>query len=315
MPNETAVKYALPIHVTMVDVRTVGASGGWIARVTAAGLLEVGPERAGAHPGPICCRRGGVDPTISDANLLLGRLDPGRLRSVAAGTARDRMAAVFEGRLGQPLGLDAVGAVEAVIHLANVKLAGAIRMVSASLGSDPHEFVLRGFGWAGPLHASALARELGFQRIRVPCPPGIANAVGCVATDLRHDFVTTLNTPIDTQFLGQTHLLRVARDGPVTDRETLRARFADAYFARFRVELGEGQTAVVNANCSVTGERHGLDLSTLIDPAGRKATLAPDHQHRGRRCLTRSPFRSSRRDWPRSATRWTFRFRAWPSRR
>ena len=310
--NEIEVEYALPIHVPMVDVRTVGAGGGSIARVDAAGLLQVGPDSAGAVPGPICYGRGGTLPTISDANLVLGRLDPGKLPSVDGGPGRDAVAAILAERIGAPLGLDAVGAAEAVIRLANVKMAGAIRMVSVSLGADPRDFVLLAFGGAGPLHAAALARELGIPRVLVPARPGITNAVGCVVADIRHDFVTTLNAPLDTldpdrlaaifaeqtaegealvardrvalkslrrrysldmQFIGQTHLLRVELDGPVTDREALRARFARAYSDRFHVALGEGRAAVVNANCSVIGEREGLDLSMLIDPAGRKATL------------------------------------------
>ncbi|MEX5729091.1 N-methylhydantoinase A [Rhodovulum iodosum] len=309
--NEIEIEYALPIHVPMVDVRTVGAGGGSIAKVNAAGLLEVGPESAGAEPGPVCYGRGGTEPTISDANLVLGRLDPAKLPSVAEGDAA-AVAQVFDERLGAPLGLDAVGAAEAVIRLANVKMAGAIRMVSVSLGADPRDFALLAFGGAGPLHAAALARELGIPRVLVPARPGITNAVGCVVADLRHDFVTTLNAPLDKldptrlatvfaeqaaegealvrrenvalgalrhrysldmQFIGQTHLLRVELDGPETDPDTLRRKFAAAYFARFRVELGEGRAAIINANCSVIGAREGLDLSTLIAPEGRKATL------------------------------------------
>ena len=199
-----------------------------------------------------------------------------------------------------------------MIRLANIKMAGAIRMVSVSLGQDPRDFALFAFGGAGPLHATALARELGVPRVLVPSRPGITNALGCVVADLRHDFVSTLNTPLDTldmarltqvlaqqtaegealiareeieiggvrrlysvdmQFVGQTHLLRVPLDGPVIDREALRERFNAAYFRRFRVALEQVRANVVNANTSVIGTRAPLDLSTLIDPAGRRATL------------------------------------------
>ncbi|WP_102222582.1 hydantoinase/oxoprolinase family protein [Acidimangrovimonas sediminis] len=311
--NEIEIEYAMPIHVPMVDVRTVGAGGGSIARVNAAGLLEVGPESAGAAPGPICYGRGGTRPTISDANLLLGRLNPAKLKSVEGGVTLERVAQIFDEDLGAPLGLSAVGAAEAVIRLANIRMAGAIRMVSVSLGADPRDFALFAFGGAGPLHAAALARELGIPRVLVPARPGITNALGCVVADLRHDFVTTLNTPLDTldmdllgatltaqaeegaaliaaekievrdirriysvdmQFMGQTHLLRVPLDGPEITRDALRKRFEEVYHARFRVDLAEIRAAVVNANCSVIGARAELDLSTLIDPAGRKPTLA-----------------------------------------
>jgi N-methylhydantoinase A len=311
--NEIEIEYAMPIHVPMVDVRTVGAGGGSIARVNAAGLLEVGPESAGAMPGPICYGRGGTDPTISDANLLLGRLNPAKLKSVEGGVSLADVAQAFEARLGSRLGLDPVAAADAVIRLANIKMAGAIRMVSVSLGQDPRDFALFAFGGAGPLHATALARELGVPRVLVPSRPGITNALGCIVADLRHDFVSTLNTPLDTldmarltqvltsqttegealiarekietggikrlysvdmQFVGQTHLLRVPLDGPEIDRAALRARFNAAYFRRFRVELEQVRANVVNANTSVIGTRAPLDLSTLIDPSGRRATLA-----------------------------------------
>ena len=311
--NEIEIEYAMPIHVPMVDVRTVGAGGGSIARVNAAGLLEVGPESAGSQPGPICYGRGGTEPTISDANLLLGRLDPARLKSVEGGVTLAEVERIFADRLGRPLGLSAVEAAEAVIRVANLKMAGAIRMVSVSLGHDPRDFALFAFGGAGPLHASALARELGVPRVLVPARPGITNALGCVIADFRHDFVTTLNTPLaaldparltavllaqasegeamiarervavrevrrlfslDMQFQGQTHLLRVPLDGAEIGREALQTRFEEVYWRRFRVRLPEIRANLVNANCSVIGRRAEVDLSRLIDPAGRRATLA-----------------------------------------
>lgn len=309
--NEIEIEYAMPIHVPMVDVRTVGAGGGSIARVNAAGLLEVGPDSAGAEPGPICYGRGGKAPTISDANLILGRLDPGQLAKTGR-IAPDEVARLFSEKLGAPLGLDVTDAAEAVIRLANTKMAGAIRMVSLSLGADPRDFALFAFGGAGPLHAAALARELGVPRVLVPARPGITNAIGCVVADLRHDFVQTVNLPVDAlsddhlsglfaaqvaegerliakervdirgirrlysvdmQFAGQTHLLRVDLEHPDVTGADLRRLFETAYFKRFRVELAEIRAIVVNANCSVIGARAPLDLSTLIEPSGRKTAL------------------------------------------
>jgi len=310
--NEIEIEYAMPIHVPMVDVRTVGAGGGSIAHVNAAGLLEVGPHSAGASPGPICYGRDGTEPTISDANLLLRRLDPEKLTSVEGGVALDEVMAAFDEKLGKPLGLDAIEAAAAVIRLANTKMAGAIRMVSLSLGADPRDFSLFAFGGAGPLHAAALARELGIPQILVPCRPGITNALGCVVADLRQDFVNAINQPLDTvdigqvqavfakqvmegtdvlqrqgvelrqirttfsadmQFVGQTHLLRVPLDTPTPDRAMLRHLFEQTYYKRFRVELAEIKANLVNLNASVIGEREELDLSSLIDPDGRRSTL------------------------------------------
>ena len=309
--NEIEIEYALPIHVPMVDVRTVGAGGGSIARVNAAGLLEVGPESAGADPGPICYGKGGQEPTISDANLILGRLDPGQL-SKNGTIAPETVAKRFADTLAQPLGLEVTEAAEAVIRLANTKMAGAIRMVSLSLGMDPRDFALFAFGGAGPLHAASLARELGVPRVLVPARPGITNAIGCVVADFRHDFVQTVACGVDAldagqlagvfasqvaegealiaqerlepksirhlysvdmQYAGQTHLLRVSLDRPDVTGKDLLGRFQAAYFERFRVALDGVRAIVVNANCSVIGVREALDLSTLIDPAGRKSTV------------------------------------------
>ncbi len=311
--NEIEIEYALPIHVPMVDVRSVGAGGGSIARVNAAGLLQVGPESAGAAPGPICYGRGGSAPTISDANLVLGRLDAAKLNAVETPVSLDRIRAIFQAELGDPLGLDAAGAAAAVLKVANARMAGAVRMVSISLGEDPRDFALFAFGGAGPLHATALARELGVPQVLVPSRPGITNALGCVVADLRHDFVTTLNQPldlvdmervhaifagqiaegcrlvgkasvgveavrevhsVDMQFVGQTHLLRVPLETPAPSRDDLRRLFEQVYFNRFRVELSEIRANLVNINTSVIGARPEIDLSALIDPAGRRATLA-----------------------------------------
>ena len=310
--NEIEIEYAMPIHVPMVDVRSVGAGGGSIARINAAGLLEVGPESAGASPGPICYGRGGDKPTISDANLLLGRLDPTRLKSVEAGVSLDEVKEIFDRELAAPLGLEPVEAAEAVITLANTRMAGAIRMVSVSLGADPRDFALFAFGGAGPLHAAALARELGIPKVLIPSRPGITNALGCLAADLRHDFVRTVNRPLDDvdidevhalfafqaeegrrlllkqgleservrylysadmQFVGQTHLLRVPLADGAPSRNTLRKLFDEAYFERFRVELAETGANLVNLNTSVVGERPEIDLSALIDAASRKPDL------------------------------------------
>jgi N-methylhydantoinase A len=311
--NEIEVEYAMPIHVPMVDVRTVGAGGGSIARVDAAGLLRVGPESAGATPGPICYGRGGTEPTISDANLLLGRLNPEKLLAVEGPASVEAIRAAFRDKLGAPLGVDAETAAAAVLDMANTTMAGATRMVSVSLGEDPRDFALFAFGGAGPLHATAIARELGAPRVLVPARPGLTNALGCVVADLRHDFVHTLNRPldlvdmaevagiveaqiaegraligkervaveavredlsVDMQFVGQTHLIRVPLDGPQITREALRARFDEVYFRRFRVRLEGAPVNLVNVNASVIGERPEIDLSALIDPAGRAATLA-----------------------------------------
>ena len=310
--HEIEIEYAMPIHVPMVDVRTVGAGGGSIARVDAAGLLQVGPDSAGSTPGPICYGKGGTEPTISDANMLLGRLNPERLNTGAGGVSLDTIRDAFATKLGGPLGLGAPEAAAAVLKIANAKMADAVRMVSISLGEDPRDFALFAFGGAGPLHACAIARELGVPRVLVPARPGITNALGCIVADLRHDYVATVNRPLDAcdmdevhalfarqvadgraaigrerveiaeekithsvemRFIGQTHLLRVPLPDAAPTREDLQALFEEAYFKRFQVKLPEIRPALVNVNSSVIGRRPEIDLAALIDGSGRKPTL------------------------------------------
>lgn len=307
--NEIEVEYAMPIHVPMVDVRTVGAGGGSIARIDAGGMLRVGPESAGSTPGPVCYGRGGTRVTISDANLILGRLPASRF-----GQAAEAAYAAMQEQIAVPLGLSVEAAAEAVIRLANTHMAGAIRMVSISMGADPRDFALFAFGGAGPLHAVALAKELNVPKVLIPARPGITNALGCVVADLRHDFVRTLNRPLDAvdmaevhgvlaeqeaegrrliglekialttlraeysadmQFVGQTHLLRVALPSASPSREEVQRRFEAAYHARFRVDLPTIRANLVNLNVSVIGERPAQDLSRLIEPAGRKESAEP----------------------------------------
>jgi N-methylhydantoinase A len=272
-------------------------------------MLRVGPHSAGSTPGPICYGRGGTDPTISDANLLLGRLPASRF-----GAGREALHDAFTTKIGAALGLSAEAAAEAVIRIANTHMAGAIRMVSLSLGADPRDYALFAFGGAGPLHATALAAELAIPRVLVPARPGMSNALGCVVADLRHDSVRTLNRPLDSvdmtrvhqvladqiaqgqaritasnialtntqielsadmQFIGQTHLLRVPLPHATPTREDLQARFEAAYHARFRVNLPTIRANLVNLNTSVIGQRPEMDLSRLIDPSGRNATPEP----------------------------------------
>jgi N-methylhydantoinase A len=307
--NEIEVEYAMPIHVPMVDVRTVGAGGGSIARIDAGGLLRVGPESAGSTPGPICYGRGGTRVTISDANLILGRLPAERF-----GQAAEAARAAMQDQIARPLGLSVEEAAEAVVRIANTHMAGAIRMVSISLGADPRDFALFAFGGAGPLHAVALARELAVPRVLIPARPGITNALGCVVADLRHDFVRTLNRPLDhvnietvhavlaeqesegrrlieqekitltgiraeysadMQFVGQTHLLRVPLPSAMPAREEMQRLFEAAYHARFRVDLPNIKAHLVNLNVSVIGMRPEFDLSALIDPVFRKDWIEP----------------------------------------
>jgi N-methylhydantoinase A len=299
--SELELEYAMPIHVPMVDVHSIGAGGGSIAAINDAGMLQVGPESAGADPGPICYGRGGMLPTVTDANLLLGRLNPKALLAVDKPVSLDHVAAIFEETIGRPLGLDATGAAAATLRIANDRMAGALRLVSLERGHDPRDFALFAFGGAGPLHASALAKELGIPKVLTPARPGITNALGCLVADLRHDYVNTVNTPVydldmdrvraileshiaeghatieregvaviaikllhfaDMQFLGQSHILTVPITLDIT-REDLQAAFEAAYWRRFEVELPEIRAVLVNLHSAVIGEREAMPLAAI----------------------------------------------------
>ncbi len=262
---ELELDYAMPVHVPMVDVNTLGAGGGSIARIDEAGLLRVGPESAGADPGPIGYGRGGTEPTITDANLLLGRLPADRLISVDHQVSlADIERAVLE-RIGEPLALTAVDAAAAILRIANDRMAGAIRMASVARGHDPRDFALLAFGGAGPLHATALARELGIPRVLVPPRPGVTNALGCLVADARHDFVRTLNRPLVGLDMGELRAVALEQ------RDEGRAALA-----RETTPI-EGETLLVAADMQFRGQTHlirvALPEAELLDGSLRLEAL------------------------------------------
>ena len=189
------LEFGIPIMVSMVDIHTVGAGGGSIARVDPGGILRVGPESAGADPGPVGYGRGGTEPTFTDAQLVLGRINPRYPIGGAADLAFDvpRARTAIAEQVGAPLGLAPEAAAQAVITVATNRIAGSLRRVSVDRGHDPRDFALFASGGAGPLLVSALLRELGAAQALVPYAPGIASAWGCAIADRQHDFVTMLN--------------------------------------------------------------------------------------------------------------------------
>jgi N-methylhydantoinase A len=180
-----------PVRTPVIDLVEVGAGGGSLAWIDGGGALRVGPQSAGAQPGPVCYGRGGERPALTDANLLLGRLNPdyflgGELKLDAA-AAR----AALERHIAAPLGLEPLRAAAGIVEIANAGMIAAMRLVSVQRGYDPRDFVLVAFGGAGPLHANALAAELGLRTILVPPSPGVASAIGLLMTDIKHEFVAT----------------------------------------------------------------------------------------------------------------------------
>jgi N-methylhydantoinase A len=180
-----------PVRTAVIDLVEVGAGGGSEAWIDAGGALRVGPHSAGAMPGPVCYGQGGTTPTITDANLLLGRLNAEFFLGGEIALDLEASRAAILTRCGRPLGLDPVRAANGIVEIANAHMMGAIRLISVQRGYDPRDFVLVAFGGAGPLHANALARELGIPTILIPPSPGIASALGMLMTDLTHEFVAT----------------------------------------------------------------------------------------------------------------------------
>jgi N-methylhydantoinase A len=207
--SEIALGYGIPIRVPMLDITTIGAGGGSIAWIDRGGLLQVGPQSAGADPGPACYGLGGDLPTVTDANLVLGRINPqvplGSDRHWRLDMARAKQAIAIH--IGSPLSLSTMEAAYAIVEVANAKMAGSIRMISVERGHDPRDFVLVAFGGGGPLHASALQRELGLDKVIVPYYPGLTSALGCIMADARHDFLQTINRRVEDLDMAALHQL------------------------------------------------------------------------------------------------------------
>jgi N-methylhydantoinase A len=185
----------LPVQIPMIDIQEVGTGGGSIARVEL-GALHVGPESAGAQPGPVCYGQGGSEPTITDANLILGRLGAdrflgGEMRLDLAGAEQ-----ALSARVAEPLGLDLTAAADGILRIATTKMSHMVRWVTTERGLDAADFTLVAYGGAGPLHAAMVARELRIAKVVIPRAPGHFSAYGMLVADLRRDFVKTWFMPL-----------------------------------------------------------------------------------------------------------------------
>jgi len=188
---------AWPLHVPMLDIHTIGAGGGSIARVTDDGTLTVGPESAGAQPGPACYGAGGEEPTVTDAHLVLGRI-PSHLLGGEIPLDVERARRAIEERVAQPLGLPLAAAAQGILDIVNNNMVGALRLVSVERGYDPRDFVLVPFGCAGPLHGAELATLLAMRTVVVPRHPGVLSTLGLLGTEVRNDYArTSLQKPPD----------------------------------------------------------------------------------------------------------------------
>ena len=182
---------ALPVQISMIDIFEVGTGGGSIARLDAGGGLGVGPRSAGATPGPACYGLGGEEPTVTDANLLLGRLDPARFLGGEMKLDIPAAERALEKHVAGPLGMSVIGAAEGVLRIAATTMSYAVKGVSTERGLDAAAFPMIAYGGAGPLHASAVAREIGTSHVIIPRAPGHFCAFGMLFSDLRYDYVRT----------------------------------------------------------------------------------------------------------------------------
>jgi N-methylhydantoinase A len=215
---QTAIDFGMVVRTPMIEITTIGAGGGSIASVDKSGLLQVGPESAGSDPGPVCYGLGNERPTVTDANLVLGRINPDRpIGSKLTRLDIEAARSAIEAHIARPLGLGIEAAADAILKVANAKMAGAIRLVSIEKGHDPAKFAAMPFGGGGALHAGALIKEVGLGAALVPRFPGVTSALGCVVADMRHDRVQTVNrllNQVDTRALGQ-EMHRVADETEV----------------------------------------------------------------------------------------------------
>jgi len=179
-----------PVRTRTLDIHTIGAGGGSIAWVDAGGLLKVGPQSAGAYPGPAAYGRGGTLATVTDANVVLGRLNPRTLLGGRMAMHPDKARAAVD-VLARQLGTDAVRAAGGIVEIINVNMMGAVRVISVEQGEDPRDFALVAFGGAGPLHAADVARNMGMRKVLVPPRPGLLSAIGLLHADVRGDFSLT----------------------------------------------------------------------------------------------------------------------------
>jgi N-methylhydantoinase A len=294
-----------PVGVPMVDVHTVGAGGGSVAHVDEGGALRVGPRSAGADPGPVCYGRGGTEPTVTDANLVAGRIDPETFLGDVGGAAEAAHGAIesLADEIGQTPRRTAAG----VLDVANANMARALRVVSLERGHDPREFTLVAFGGAGPLHASALAAEVGVPRVFVPRGAGVLSALGLLVSDLTYDESVSRVRPLsevdpdgvaetvadleargrdrladtdvasvrverslDLRYRGQSFDLSVPVDGERPDLEAVCDRFHAAHERRYGSASPDEPLELVTVRVRVRGV---VDPPTL-DPPGRDGTLA-----------------------------------------
>lgn len=302
--SQTSIDFGLVIRSPMIQIETIGAGGGSIASIDAGGMLQVGPESAGSVPGPACYGKGNARPTVTDANVVLGRIVASRPLGggLLAALEVDLAYQAIKTHVADVLGLDVLQAAEAILMVANAKMAGAMRLVSIEKGHDPREFAYMPFGGGGGLHACAMMSEVGLTTGIVPRYPGVTSALGCVMADMRHDAVQTVNAALvsidvarmqaqigqlrtecqarldsagvffelisevvafDMLYQGQTHTISVSIKAVDLSRSALSQAFEQAYQRDFGRVLKGIPVRILNLRYSRIGHRPKFDLRLL----------------------------------------------------
>jgi N-methylhydantoinase A len=309
MVPQAAIDFGLVIRSPMIEIATIGAGGGSIASIDRSGLLQIGPESAGADPGPVCYGLGNDRPTVTDANVVLGRIDPerpigGKLARLDVDAAREAIRRC----VGDPLGIDPIAAAGAIVRVANSRMAGAIRLVSIERGHDPRTFALLAFGGGASLHVGALMRDVGVERALIPRYPGVTSALGCVLGDVRYDYVQTINRglidldvaafeaqfrghadaglarlaaretflertetrlEVDMSYEGQFHTVGVPLPNSGLSREVIGEAFAARYAETYGRLLDGVPLRILSMRTAVIGVRRKFDLRALA-PSGNE---------------------------------------------
>ncbi len=264
---QTNIDFGMTVRTPMIEMTTIGAGGGSIAWVDRGGLLQIGPESAGSNPGPVCYGQGNDRPTVTDANVVMGRINADR----PIGGKLDRLdveasKAAIKTHIADPLGLDVMAAAEAIIRVANSKMAGAIRLVSIERGYAPKEFAAMPFGGGGALHTGALIKEVGLSGALVPRFPGINSALGCTIADMRHDFVQTVNgllDKIDIDELDQ-RMCTLAQDGlDLLDNAGVTFGGVECTFEFDMSYLGQTHTVDVPLKVTYDGNTTGINADNV----------------------------------------------------
>jgi N-methylhydantoinase A len=298
-----------PLLTPSVRVNAIGAGGGSIARVEGANALRVGPDSAGADPGPVCYGLGGVEPTVTDANVVLGRIDPESVLGGEITLDADAARKAIQERIAEPLGLDVHRAAEGIVRVINSKMALAIRELTVAQGLDPRDFVLVAFGGAGPMHAAEISLEIGIPQVIFPLVPGMFSAWGMLAADLRHDLAATVVAKaedltaegiertfasledagrealvaqrvdegamrfirtLDVRYFGQEHTLEVEVP-PALEPRNLKELFDKAHWRKYGHVSADDPAEVVNFRVAAIGEVSKPDLKPADAAASAEA--------------------------------------------